>query len=105
MNVYFVRHGESEGNKLQKAQNSETPLSTQGRKQASIVANRLKETPIDVLYSSPYVRAKQTAEIIAKELDKPIEYWEPLKERKRPSEIEGLNISHPKVRKIDKTIM
>jgi broad specificity phosphatase PhoE len=104
MNVYFVRHGESEGNKKLIAQNSETPLSSLGKKQAGIVAERLKKIPIDIICSSPYLRAKQTAEIIAKRINKPIEYWDVLKERKRPTEIEGLPISHPKVVKIDKHI-
>jgi broad specificity phosphatase PhoE len=35
--VYFVRHGESEGNVLSVFQSSDSPLSEKGRKQAVIV--------------------------------------------------------------------
>ncbi len=96
MNVYFVRHGQSEGNLNGLHQGPEVPLSQEGRQQAKILAKRLKNIPIDIIYASPFIRAKQTAEIISKELNLPIEYWEGLKERKRPTELEGLHIDDPK---------
>lgn len=104
MNVYFVRHGESEGNKEKIHQGEGVPLSKQGRVQAEAVAKRLKNLSIDIIYSSPYLRAKQTAEIISKELKLPIEYWVQLKELKRPSELEGLKYSDPRASKIKKAI-
>jgi len=96
MNVYLVRHGQSEGNLKGQYQGPEVSLSPEGIEQAKILAKRLKNIPINIIYASPFTRAKQTAEIIAKELSLPIEYWEDLRERKRPSELEGLNTDDPK---------
>lgn len=45
---------------------------------------------ISAICASPYLRAKQSAEIISKTLSLSIRYIDELKERKRPSEIEGL---------------
>jgi len=104
MNIYFVRHGESEGNLNGVHQGEKVPLSETGKQQARLVAKRFKNIKIDTIYASPYLRAKQTAEIIAKELSRPIEYWEQLKELKRPSEIEGLKYNDPKASEIKRII-
>jgi len=104
INVYFVRHGESEGNKRRIHQREEIPLSEKGKEQAELIAERLREVGIDIIYSSPYLRAKQTAKIIAEKLNLKIEYWDELKERRNPSELEGLNYSDPKALEIKKII-
>ena len=104
LKVYFVRHGESQGNKKQIHQGENIPLSKEGEGQAELIAERLREKKIDIIYSSPYLRAKQTAKIIAGKLNLKIEYWGELKERKNPSELEGLNYSDPKALKIKKII-
>lgn len=100
MNIYLVRHGVSEGNLNLTHQGENAPLSAQGVKQVIQLANRLKDKNITSVYASPYLRAKQSAEIIAKELNLPIEYWDLLKERKRPSEVEGLKFDDPKATEI-----
>ena len=100
MNVYFIRHGESEGNKEKRHQGESVPLSETGINQAKIVASRFKNLNISVIYSSPYLRAKQTAEIISNELGIPVKYWDQLRELKRPSELEGLEYSNPKASRI-----
>ncbi len=104
MNVYSVRHGQSEGNLKGLYQGPDVPLSQKGKEQAKTLAKRLKNIPIDVIYTSPFIRAKETAEIIAKELKLPIEYWESLKERERPTELEGLHIDDPKASEIKEQI-
>lgn len=104
MNIYFIRHGQSEGNKKQVHQGENVSLSEKGIGQAKAVAQRLKNHDINAIYSSPYLRAKQTAETISKELDLPIEYWEELKELRRPSELEGLEYSDPKASEIKEII-
>jgi len=104
INVYFVRHGESKGNRDQVHQGENIPLSEKGKRQAELIAGRLKETGIDIIYSSPYLRAKQTARTIAKKLNLKIEYWDELKERKNPSELEGLSYSDPKALGIKRII-
>ena len=89
MIIYFVRHGESEGNKKGLHQGPEVPLSEEGIKQGQVLAERLKKHKIDSIYSSPMIRAIQTAEIISDKLKIQVESWENLKEIRNPSEIWG----------------
>lgn len=104
MNVYLVRHGQSEGNLKGLHQGPDIPLSKEGKKQAKAIAKRLKNVPIDFIYTSPYLRARETAEIISKKLKLPIEFWEDLKERKFPTEIEGLSYDDPKAIEIEEKV-
>jgi broad specificity phosphatase PhoE len=89
--IYFVRHGETELNAQGIRQGPEGHLSEKGRAQAMESAKKFpkhKGRP-QVIVASPYERARETAEIIAKELNMDIEYSELLVERKNPSEIIG----------------
>lgn len=95
MKFYFVRHGESSGNAERLHQNRNTELSESGKSQAKTLSNRFKTIPVDLIISSPYERAKKTAEIINLELQKPLEISELFRERKRPTEIEGLTYDDP----------
>ncbi|MBU0997969.1 histidine phosphatase family protein [Patescibacteria group bacterium] len=102
MLVYLVRHGESEGNKKGFHQSPVVTLTKEGIKQAKSLANRLTNLKIDFIYSSPQVRAKQTSQIISKKLGVPIEFWENLKEIKKPSEIWGKPVDDDLAMKIKK---
>ena len=84
--IYFVRHGESEGNIGPVRQSPETNLTSTGLKQAHILAERLSAIDFDLLISSPYIRTHQTAEIISQKTNKPIIFSDLVIERKRPSE-------------------
>lgn len=76
MKIYLVRHGQSATRQAGLTeQEIQTPLSENGLKQAEFVAGRLSGLGIDLVYSSPYLRAKDTAEVIARKIGKPIEYW------------------------------
>ena len=73
---YLVRHGEAENN-VRHILNSapvqkEYTLTNQGREQATKTAEYLATVQADVLYSSPILRAKETAEIIAEATGLPI---------------------------------
>ncbi len=101
--LYFVRHGQSQGNKLSLHQSGKTELTEHGIKQAGKVAKRFRTIPIDIIFASDYARAKKTAEIINRVVGKKIEITKLLRERKRQSEIEGKRIADPeaiRVRKI-----
>ncbi len=89
--IYFVRHGESEGNALRIHQSKETPLSEIGESQAKIVALRFSKISVDTIIASPYLRAKQTAEAIAERNNLPLETNELLSERRGPSELIGIS--------------
>lgn len=101
--IYFVRHGETESNAKNIRQGPEGHLTEKGRAQALNTALRFpkeKGRP-QAIISSPYERTRETAEIIAKELNiKKIEYCDLLKERRNPSEIVGHSGKEKEVREI-----
>ena len=67
MRLYIVRHGESTGNLAGTLQGSrvDEPLSPRGLQQAEALAARLAGEQLDAVFSSPMVRARQTAGILA----------------------------------------
>ncbi|MBO4911366.1 MAG: histidine phosphatase family protein [Butyrivibrio sp.] len=66
MKIYLVRHGETEWNKKGLLQGREDiPLNDHGREQAKVLAEFFKDKPIDLIISSPLVRAHETAKIIS----------------------------------------
>jgi broad specificity phosphatase PhoE len=82
MKMYFTRHGESEANTLRIISNRELPhqLTEKGRHQAALLAEKLRGKPITLIYTSPILRAKETARILSVTLDIPIEYADALRE-------------------------
>ena len=101
--IYFVRHGETELNAQNIRQGPEGPLAERGREQALATAKRFpKENGRpQVIVASPYERTKETADIIAKELNmRKVEYSDLLKERRNPSEVVGHWGGEPEVRQI-----
>ena len=66
MTIYVLRHGETDENKEGIMQgNMETLLNENGRKQAISVREKVKEAGINLVISSPKVRAKETAILAA----------------------------------------
>jgi broad specificity phosphatase PhoE len=82
MQIYFVRHGESEANLLREFSNglNKHGLTEKGRAQALALAQTLRGKPITRIYTSPILRALQTAEILARELRLPLEIANALSE-------------------------
>jgi probable phosphoglycerate mutase len=66
MKLIITRHGRTEGNIKRILADVHDPLAPEGIKQAEAVSERLKDEKIDVIFSSPLIRAKKTAQIIAK---------------------------------------
>lgn len=85
MKIFLVRHGETKYLKEKIIQTPESYLNKRGIAQAKEVAKRSRFRTIDRVISSPWPRAKETAEIIAKELKKPHEVFEGIHEMKLPS--------------------
>jgi broad specificity phosphatase PhoE len=73
MKLYFARHGESEANTQWVISNRgfQHPLTEKGCEQAHLLAAALRDVPIAHLYSSPLLRAVETAQIVgtSKNLD------------------------------------
>ena len=68
--VAFIRHGQTDWNRDDRMQgSSDIPLNDTGRAQALEAVEVLRPTAWDVVVSSPLVRARETAEIIAAALE------------------------------------
>lgn len=82
MRLYFVRHGESEANTLRVISNRESQfgLTALGKQQAAILADNLKDIPITSIFSSPILRARETAEILSESFHLPYQVTEALRE-------------------------
>lgn len=77
----FVRHAEAEGNKTRRFHGwTDSGITEKGRLQAKRLAERLKSTDIDVIYSSSLKRTMQTASYISEIKKLPIIASDQLKE-------------------------
>lgn len=75
MKIYVIRHGLTELNKKKKVNGEiDEPLASEGIEQAHEAVNILPKT-IKHIYSSPMLRARQTAEIISSKLNLPKSSW------------------------------
>ncbi len=71
--IYFVRHGETEWNKIGKYQGfSDIPLSDLGIRQAEACAKAMEDISIDYIITSDLCRAQTTAEAINKKQANPV---------------------------------
>lgn len=65
MKIYIVRHGETIWNLEHRVQGqTDVPLTDNGRKQAKELQELVATLNIDVVISSPLIRAKETAQIL-----------------------------------------
>lgn len=81
INFYFIRHGETEWNKLQLFQgSSDSPLTSQGINQAKLAGKALNKIKFDIAYTSPQKRAVDTAKYIIGNRNIPLFLREDLKE-------------------------
>ncbi len=93
MNIYVVRHGQTEWNVLKKMQGSaDIPLNDKGIEQAKKTKNNLENIDIDLIFCSPLMRAKQTEEVINEDRNLNITFDERLRERNY-GEFEGTSKS------------
>lgn len=105
--VLLIRHGETEWNLLGKFQGcTDIALSQDGIKQAEALRDRLKGD-FDYIYSSPLMRANETAKILASEYNKEVEVVQDIREINF-GEWEGLTIKeiaekYPEIFKVWRT--
>src|SRR3989344_3787594 len=99
--VYFVRHGESDANKTKIYMGGAAKLTEDGIKQASLIAERALHLKADIIISSPFPRAYDTAKIIHEKTGKPLIVSDFFIERERPPETFGMSESDPEFIRLD----
>lgn len=103
MNIYLLRHGETDWNKDGRIQgHTDIPLNQKGRIQVAQAAEVLAALPFDIdsIYSSPLKRAYESAEIAADRLsyDKKRIVVEPMLIERCFGEAEGLTTAEREAR-------
>jgi phosphohistidine phosphatase len=80
MKLYILRHGEAAEHGDPRYKENERPLTPKGNQRTKQFAHALGEMEIvfDRILSSPLTRARQTAEIVAKRMKKPVEFTDAL---------------------------
>lgn len=79
--ILLARHGQSDWNRAKRWQGfADRPLTELGREQAVALADRLRDTELDAVYSSDLQRARETAEIVARSKDLRVEVMRDLRE-------------------------
>lgn len=65
MRLYIIRHGETTWNRSMRLQGqTDIELNENGRSLARVTARALRKIPFDLCFTSPLVRAKETAQLI-----------------------------------------
>lgn len=100
--IYLVRHGQTDLNATLVTGGPDDKLSELGLKQAELVSKRLSSNQIEKIISSPYMRAKQTAEQIAKVCGLQVCYSDLFIETRSPSELTGKGHDDPDTLEIRK---
>ncbi|MBP2242407.1 putative phosphoglycerate mutase [Cytobacillus eiseniae] len=81
LNLYFIRHGETEWNTEKRMQGRfDSELTDKGKKDAMRLSERLKDTTFERIISSPSQRAVDTADLVRGKRPIPIETDERLME-------------------------
>jgi broad specificity phosphatase PhoE len=91
MRIFLVRHGESVSDVENRYGGSyDDNLTERGRSQAKKLAVRLSRKGIEVIYTSNLNRAKETAQLLGKALDRPVKPLESVRERNAYGVLTGM---------------
>ena len=73
MKLYIIRHGQTDWNRIRRLQGrTNIPLNEWGRRVANLTREGLEDVSFDIAFTSPLVRAKETAELILQGRNVPI---------------------------------
>jgi broad specificity phosphatase PhoE len=98
--IYCIRHGESEYNEAGLHQGDAGTLTAEGNRQSHAAGKALESSGAQVLVTSPQTRAAETAYLVQKFVDVPLEFLDAARERRNPSEIIGCEKRDPEIRAI-----
>lgn len=105
MRIYIIRHGVTESNAENIRQSREGFLSEEGIAEARALSDKMSGLVVDSIFTSPYPRAKQTADIISGKVKQLlVQESEYLSEIRLPSEIIGIPTDDAKAKRIIATI-
>ncbi len=93
MKVYLVRHAQSDAHAETKRQSPDSPLGKEGAKQVELLAQRLKKENINIILSSKWHRASQTAEKVSKNLKVKLKLFEGIHEKEQHPGLYGAKLS------------
>ena len=80
MKIFLVRHGESTSDMEDRyGGHYDDHLTEKGKRQAQKVAKQLAGKGIEVIFSSPFHRARETAEIMSRDLKCPVKIVDDIK--------------------------
>ena len=95
--IYLLRHGESETNRQRifAGRKLNPALTSEGREMVKLQSRRIAVLGVKEIFSSPMLRARQTAEIVAKQCELAVNYSDDLEEVDVGS-LNGLSLDDPK---------
>jgi len=80
--ILLIRHGETSWNAVKRLQGHlDIPLNPEGERQAAALGKALRDEPLDAVFSSDLLRARQTAHAIAAPRDMEVQIDADLRER------------------------
>ena len=92
MKIIFIRHGETTGDVENRyGGDYDDHLSAKGQEQSKNLAQALSGKKIEIVFSSPFWRAKETAQVIAEQLNCEITIENDLRERNQYGILTGMN--------------
>ncbi len=92
MKVFLVRHGRTKESESNRRQYPYSLLSEKGVLQAKAAAIRLNKESLDMILSSEWIRAKETAEIISTEIGKPFKIISGIQEKEHSPALHGITL-------------
>jgi len=91
MKIYLIRHGETTGDINERFGGAyDDNLTKKGKEQSQELAKQLQNKGIEIIFASPKIRAKETANEVNKIINVPVEIIEDLKERNTYGVLTGL---------------
>lgn len=96
IDVYFIRHGETDHNAKHLHQPDNVPLNMLGKKQAEVTRSLIQKNNPTHFISSNFTRAAETAAILNDALMLPVEQNTLFHELDRPTLLDGTHHFHPR---------
>lgn len=93
--VFLIRHGETRANKSYRHQGPMEPLTERGREQVRALITYLRSQNIDTLIASDFDRARETADLIGRELGLTYSIEPSVREFIRPTSLYGRHYFSP----------